>query len=353
MEKTAKILGILGGGQLGRMSALAAARLGIKCVIFTDGEDHPASEVSWKTIVAHYDDQKALGQFAELVDVVTYEFENIPVETIRYLQSKTSVFPDDKILEIAQDRITEKSFLNTIDIPTTRWKEIKTVSDIEGCFSEWNCEELIIKTTRFGYDGKGQSKINKTDNINKIFTSFDGQNLIAEEIVNFTHEISVIVARDKDGKMETYGPAHNVHENHILATSSCPAPISSPLKVRATVLTERLAKKVSLQGVLALEMFVTKDGGIIANEIAPRTHNSGHWTIDACTVSQFENHVRTVCGLPVGMPIQHSNVKMINLIGNDIDNVGDYLKNYKACVHLYGKSETREGRKMGHITILN
>lgn len=353
MTENIKTLGILGGGQLGRMSALAAARLGIKCVIFTDGDDHPASEVSWKTIVAKYDDKSALDKFANLVDVITYEFENIPVETVRYLQSKNSVFPDDKILEIAQDRITEKSFLNSIDIPTTRWKEIKSSEDIVQCFKIWKCESLIIKTTRFGYDGKGQKKINKSDNLNTILAIFKGQNLIAEEIVNFTHEISVIIARDKNGKMETYGPSHNIHENHILATSKCPAPISSPLKVRAAVLTERLAEKVNLRGVLTLEMFITDKGDILANEIAPRTHNSGHWTIDACTISQFENHVRTVCGLPVGMPVQHSNVKMINLIGNDIDTVPEYLKNYKACVHLYGKSETREGRKMGHVTILN
>ena len=353
MTKEIKTLGILGGGQLGRMSALAAARLGIKCVIFTDSGDQPASEVSWKTIVAQYDDKDALDEFASLVDVITYEFENIPVETVRYLQSKNSVFPDDKILEIAQDRITEKSFLNSIDIPSTRWKEIKSNIDIEECFDTWSCDNLIIKTTRFGYDGKGQKKIYKSDDLTPILNTFKGQALIAEEIVSFTHEISVIVARDKDGKMETYGPSHNLHENHILATSKCPAPISSPLKVRAAVLTERLAEKINLRGVLTLEMFITNDGEILANEIAPRTHNSGHWTLDACTISQFENHVRTVCGLPVGMPVQHSNVKMINLIGNDVDNVAEYLKNYKACVHLYGKSETREGRKMGHVTILN
>lgn len=353
MDKPAKILGILGGGQLGRMSALAAARLGIKCVIYTTGKDEPASQVAWKTITAPYDDKNALDEFAHLCDVITYEFENIPVEAVSYLKSKTPVYPDSKLLEVSQDRIAEKTFLNSIDIPTTRWKKIEDADDIQACFKEWDCETIILKTTRFGYDGKGQSKVSIEDNIEDILSSFEGQSLIAEEIVRFKHEISVIIARDKNGKSETYGPAHNIHENHILATSTCPAPISSPLKVRAAVITEKLATEVDLRGVLALEMFVTEDGQILANEIAPRTHNSGHWTIDACSVSQFENHVRTVCGLPVGLPIQHSNAKMVNLIGNDIEKISEYLLDYKACVHDYGKAETHEGRKMGHVTLLS
>ena len=351
-DKPFQTLGILGGGQLGRMSAVAASRLGIKCVVYTDGEDHPASHVAAKTYVGAYDDAEKLKAFAQDVDVVTYEFENIPLETLEILSKLKPIYPDHKLLEVAQNRIAEKTYLNAISIPTTRWMKIETAADLKKCFSEWDCENLIIKTTRFGYDGKGQAKIEKSDDLDRAITQFGEQEIIAEEIVDFECEISVIVARDKDGHVETYGPVENEHKNHILSVSKCPTHIPSPIKVRAAVLTEKLASELNLRGVLTLEFFVTKDGQLLANEIAPRTHNSGHWTIDACTVSQFENHVRTVCGLPVGMPIQHSNARMINLIGDDVEDVAGYLSQPKTCVHLYGKAETRAGRKMGHVTIL-
>jgi 5-(carboxyamino)imidazole ribonucleotide synthase len=345
-------LGILGGGQLGRMSALAAARLGIKCVIFTDEKNSPASDVAHETIVASYNNKKALKTFAGKVDVISYEFENIPIETVRYLKKLKPVYPDEKLLEVSQDRLKEKAFLNKINIDTARWKSAKTVSDVGKILKSWKKSACVIKTTRFGYDGKGQFLCRSKSDINAAFRKLTSRDLIVEELIDFACEISVIVARDKTGKTAIYGPVLNEHRHHILHKTTVPAKISPLLQKETQRIAQRLAKAVNLRGVLALEMFVTKDGRILANEIAPRTHNSGHWTIDACAVSQFEQHVRTVCGLPVGSPDRHSDAVMINLIGRDVLESAAYLKQKNACVHLYGKRTIKPGRKMGHVTIL-
>lgn len=344
---TIKTLGILGGGQLGRMSAQAAAKLGLECVIFTPEPNSPAAQVAKETIVAAYDDEKALKEFADKVDVITYEFENIPVHTVQFLKSIKAVYPDDKLLEVSQDRIDEKSYLNSIGIPTTEWKKIESKKDI----LPFPDKGLILKTARFGYDGKGQVKLKSADDFDSAMVQLKSNDIIAEQIVDFECEISVIVARDAFGTVVTYGPMLNHHKNHILDETIYPAPVSEDLKARAVTKTKMLAEKVNLRGVLTLEMFVTKDGRILANEIAPRTHNSGHWTIDACKVSQFENHVRAVCGLPVLAP-EARPARMINLIGEDVKKSAEYKDQKNACVHLYGKQDVRAGRKMGHITFL-
>ncbi|MBX2834646.1 MAG: 5-(carboxyamino)imidazole ribonucleotide synthase [Micavibrio sp.] len=345
-------LGILGGGQLGRMSAMAAARLGIKTIIYTPEENSPASLVAYKTILADYLDEISLEHFATQVDFISYEFENIPVKTVEFLKKLKPVYPDSTLLEVSQDRIKEKTYLNSINIPTAKWAAPTSTGDILSTLDEWKSDEAIIKTVRFGYDGKGQARISRDTNFDTLWSDFNGQTLIMEEIIDFSYEISVIVARDIQGKMVVYGPMLNEHENHILSKTTVPAPMDDKTANSALSMAERLAQQINLIGLLTLELFVTKDGNILANEIAPRTHNSGHWTIDACTCSQFENHVRAVCALPVAPIGRHSDAIMLNLIGKDIEQVQDHIALESACIHLYGKSEIRDGRKMGHITIL-
>ena len=352
MKSHSITLGILGSGQLGRMSALAAAELGIKVHIYGPDKDSPAELVSAKSFVGSYTDKKKLRAFANSVDVVSYEFENVPVETARFIQKIKPVYPDDKLLEIAQNRITEKKYLNYIGIPTTKWAPIYSPKDLKQEAQNLGSKSYILKTTRFGYDGKGQTIHKVGDSPKRSFNKLNSDELILEEMVDFKCEISIIIARDRYGKSAIYGPIENVHKSHILHTSTYPAKIDSKVQAKAKRVAKKLADSVGLIGVLGLEMFVTKKGDILANEIAPRTHNSGHWTIDACAVSQFEQHVRTVCGLPVGNPTPHSAAVMTNLIGNDVNKVKQYYETKGACIHIYGKSETRNGRKMGHVTVL-
>lgn len=352
MKLERKTVGILGGGQLGRMSALAAARLGIKVHIYCPEIDSPASQVAARTFIGAYNDNKKLKEFAESVDVITYEFENIPVETVRFLQKMKPVFPDDRLLEIAQHRPTEKKFLNDIGIPTTRWGVAKKASDINGALNDMKVAHCILKTTRFGYDGKGQTTFTHGDDPEIAWKYLGKQELIIEELVDYVCEISMIIARDKLGQTAVYGPILNEHRNHILAKSTIPAPIPEEMAEEARAMTRLLADAVDLVGVMALEMFITRDGQLLANEIAPRTHNSGHWTIDACAVSQFEQHIRTVAGMPVGTPARHSDAVMHNLVGPEALKPSIWLETKNACLHLYGKEDAVEGRKMGHVTIL-
>lgn len=333
------------------MSAQAARELGITTVIFTPEDNSPASQVADETIIADYSDKDALNTFAQRVDVISYEFENIPVETVRFLQTLKPVYPDDNLLEVAQDRIVEKTFLNEHGIPTANWAPAKSAPDIQNTLKEWKTNTCIIKTIRFGYDGKGQAFIRSADDIEQAWDSLNADIVIIEEVIDFDCEVSVIVARDHNGKMETYGPCLNDHSNHILSQTTVPADIPEEITEKAITAAKNLADAVNLIGVLALEMFVTKDGRILANEIAPRTHNSGHWTIDACDVSQFGNHVRTVCGLGVAPPNLHSDAIMLNLIGDEVTTISKYDEHPNAHVHLYGKNDIRPGRKMGHVTI--
>ena len=349
-----KVLGILGGGQLGRMSALAAARLGIETVIFTDDKNAPALHVCRGSIISDYTNKQALDTFAQEVDYITYEFENIPLETVQYLQNhcEKPVFPDDRLLEIAQHRVREKQFLNDIGIKTTRWAEVKNAKDVQNALQNWGAHRAILKTSRFGYDGKGQTTIEPDNDIKNVLRGFKAKEFILEEIVEFSFEISVIVARDKLGQVMTYRAVLNQHQDHILSKTIAPAPISAEIDKKARETAELLAASVDLVGVMALEFFVTPDGSLLANEIAPRPHNSGHWTIDACAVSQFEQHVRCVCAYPVGHPGTHSDAVMINLIGHDAEKIGYFLETPEIFLHLYGKRDIKKGRKMGHITIL-
>lgn len=352
MKSHSITLGILGTGQLGRMSALAAAELGIKVHVYGPDLDSPAEQVSAKSFVGSYTDKKKLRAFANSVDVVSYEFENVPVETARFIQKIKPVYPDDRLLEIAQDRILEKTYLNEIGIPTADWAPVYSPEDLKKAVLELGHKNYILKTTRFGYDGKGQTVHRFSDSAKKSFNKLNSDQLILEEMVDFKCEISVIIARDKFENSAIYGPVENVHKNHILHTSTYPAKIDSKVAAKAKRVAKKLADRVGLIGVLGLEMFVTKKGDILANEIAPRTHNSGHWTIDACAVSQFGQHVRTVCGLPVGNPTPHSAAVMTNLIGDDVNKIKQFYQTKNTCIHLYGKSEARAGRKMGHVNVI-
>lgn len=352
MDMNIKTLGILGGGQLGRMSAIAAAQLGFRVHIYAPERNSPAFDVAFAHTCAAYNDTEALEAFARSCDVISYEFENIPVETVRTLKRYAPVYPDDALLSIAQNRLAEKAFLNDLGIETAPWKAVLSAADIDTVMAEWNAESIILKTTRFGYDGKGQLKHKAMDNSSSHFKELGEVELIAEGIIDFDYEISVVIARDQSGGTACYPAVLNEHKNHILDKTIAPAPIPDHLNQAAQRAATLVADAVNLVGVLAIELFVTKDGRILANEIAPRTHNSGHWTMDACATSQFEQHVRTVMGLPVGDPTPHTPAIMINLIGDDVLKVPEYLKTPHACVHLYGKEEAKPGRKMGHVTIL-
>jgi 5-(carboxyamino)imidazole ribonucleotide synthase len=352
MIQKIRTLGMLGGGQLGRMSALAAANLGIATHIYCPEENCPASLMTSRFTRADYENQNALKAFADSVDVITYEFENIPLKTIDFLSKHRSVYPDAKILEISQNRLKEKAYLNEIGIPTAGWAAVYGPEDIARFMELKRATQSIIKTTRFGYDGKGQIKHHVKDNVLESWLKLKTDEAIIEEIIDFAYECSILVARDVFGRIETFPVTLNNHKSHILSESIFPAPVPEHIKGKAEAMAPRLADSVGLVGILALELFVTKDDNILANEIAPRPHNSGHWTMDGCNVSQFEQHVRAVCGLPLRKPMPHSAVTMVNLIGNDAEKVPAYLAMDNACVHLYGKSETRPGRKMGHVNVI-
>ena len=357
MKVESKILGILGGGQLGRMSAMAAARLGITTHIYCPEKGCPASLVTPYFTCAEYEDKKALEAFAKQVDVISYEFENIPLETVEYLKQFTEVYPDSKLLEVSQNRLIEKDFLNSIGIPTAPWAPCHSATDIEVTLAKWGAASCIIKTARFGYDGKGQIFHRDSDDVQENWSKLGTEEAVIEGVIDFDYEISVIIAQDVNGDSVVYPAVLNEHENHILSKTIAPAPIPADIHTEAAEMAQKIAKAVDLVGVLTLELFVTKNAAgdirLLANEIAPRTHNSGHWTIDACVTSQFENHVRCVCGLPVGNAIPHSAAEMINIVGIEaMKTIPQYLENPDAHVHLYGKTEAREGRKMGHVTIL-
>ncbi len=348
-----KTLGILGGGQLGRMSAMAAARLGIKTVIFSPERGAPASHVASKTVCAPYEDESALMAFCDEVDVVTYEFENIPSSALRIIHRTRDVLPGEQILSISQNRIREKTWLNEIGVPTARWKEVWTPFDVHQAMKFMMLPSCILKTTEMGYDGKGQKTVNNPAEADDAWTALSNENIILEEKIDFACEISVIVARDRKQKIGCYAPSLNVHRDHILHTSTAPAALPAKILSQAQEIARTIADKSSLVGVMGVEFFVTKDDRLLVNEIAPRPHNSGHWTLDACHCSQFEQHVRAVCGLPLGSFDAHCNAVMTNLIGDEALNVGTLLTDPAVVVHLYGKAEAKAGRKMGHYTTLS
>ena len=349
-------IGMLGGGQLGRMAALAAASLGYKVHVFSPEEDGPAAQVTSRNSVAAYDDWKALESFADSVDVVTYEFENVPAATAEFLIKRVSVRPGPNVLHICQNRLREKDFCNSISVPTTRYAEATNAETLARVTRDFGFP-CILKTAELGYDGKGQVFIAYGDDIKAAWNSMSGGQAtaaaIVEGFVDFRMEISVIIARSADGSSECYVPVENHHKNHILDQTHAPARITSDLADRAEIIARRIAEEMDLEGLLAIEMFVTADDYILVNEMAPRPHNSGHWTMDACVTSQFEQFIRAVVGLPLGSPERHCNAVMKNLIGDEADDWRNILSEPGAKLHLYGKAEARPGRKMGHVNRLS
>ena len=350
---TGKTIGIIGGGQLGRMLAMAALRLNFRTIILEPQTDCPAAQVSSEQIVAAYDDSAALADLAKRCDVVTYEFENVPVAAAENLAKAVSVYPPPKALEMAQDRLTEKRFINGCGIPTARFHAVDSQSDLEAALADFGGQG-VLKTRRLGYDGKGQRVYRSTaDSAEGGYAALGSVPLILESFVSFEREISIIAARGIDGAVACYDPAENVHRDGILHTSTLPSGISEQTAAAAREAAEKILTALGYVGVIGIEFFVLADGSLIANEMAPRVHNSGHWTEAACVISQFEQHIRAVTGLPLGNVSRHSDCVMTNLIGDDILSVPDWLRCDDVLVHLYGKTESRPGRKMGHVTQLH
>ncbi|WP_274944570.1 5-(carboxyamino)imidazole ribonucleotide synthase [Govanella unica] len=345
-----KIIGIMGGGQLGRMLAQAAAELGYRCHIYAPAGDNPAFAVAAEATVADYSDGEALAAFAAKVDVVTYEFENIPVEAVELLAAIRPVFPDARALGVTQDRMAEKDFITAAGGRTAPYAAVDTVRDAEAAMAKFGLP-LVLKTRRFGYDGKGQVIVREAAALGDAVAKLGTTGLIAEGFVSFERELSVVLARGQDGAIAAYPLVENRHVDHILDETIAPAEASPELLQKAEAVARAIIAELKYVGVLAVEMFVTGDG-IIVNELAPRVHNSGHWTMDACAVGQFEQHIRAICGLPLGDPRPHSRAVMKNLLGDDIGRWAEFLGEPGLCFHNYGKAEPRPGRKMGHVTRL-
>ena len=344
-------IGMLGGGQLGRMTALAAAQLGYKTHVFSPDADSPCAQVSAAETVARYSDHEALAKFARSVDVVTLEWENIPVQTLAFLAKFVPVHPGPGVLAIAQDRLREKDFVNRLGIATAPWEPARCPGQAAAAYQTIGTP-CVMKSARMGYDGKGQIKLTGDTAPVDAWKSIGGVDAIVEGFVDFALEVSVIVARGQDGEMVAYPTVENRHANHILDETIAPAAIAPETAAEAERVALRIADALRFVGVLAVEMFVTRDGGVLVNELAPRPHNSGHWTMDACATSQFEQLVRAVCGLPLGSVERVADAVMKNLIGDDVESWPDLLAEPGARLHLYGKAEARPGRKMGHVTRL-
>jgi 5-(carboxyamino)imidazole ribonucleotide synthase len=343
------VIGILGGGQLGRMLALAAARLGLQTCIYDDGNHAPAFQVTPLQVSAPYEDQNMLRGFAEICDVITFEFENIPAASIEFLSTLKPVRPGSRALSQTQDRFVEKSFVKSLGLATAPFFDIASEQDARAAFGKLS-DGGILKTRRLGYDGKGQAKVTNPTEAAGAFTRFRGAPAILEGLVDFAFEASVIVARGADGDFAAYDPPENEHENHILRRSTVPSRLTRAQSDAAKAMARKIAEALDYVGVLAVELFVTKDGALLVNEIAPRVHNSGHWTIEACQCSQFEQHIRAVAGWPLGDPVRHADAMMENVIGAEVNAWESLAKS--GALHLYGKKDAKPGRKMGHVTRL-
>lgn len=346
-------IGIIGGGQLGRMLAMAAARLGYRTVILDPEGDCPAAQVANEQIVAAYDDAHGLARLGTASDVVTYEFENVPVEAARSLGLSHAVHPPPRALEVAQDRLTEKEFLNKAGIPTAPFRAVDSGAELADALDLMGGSG-VLKTRRLGYDGKGQKVFRDAggDQTHGVYEGMGAVPLILEGFVPFATEISVVAARGQGGTKAAFDPAENLHRGGILKSSTVPAKVAPETLEAARAATFRILDALDYVGVIGVEFFVLGDGSVIANEIAPRVHNSGHWTEAACIVSQFEQHIRAVAGLPLAPHGRHSACVMENLIGDDVERIPDLLGETGVLLNLYGKTETRPGRKMGHFTRL-
>lgn len=339
-------IGILGGGQLGRMLSVAASRLGLKTHIFEPGAHPPAGDVAHQVTTASYEDADALGAFGQAVDVITYEFENIPTSALDLLETLAPIHPGRQALATSQDRLTEKTFLQELGLQTAPFANVASAADLDAAIARIGTP-AILKTRRFGYDGKGQARIMAPDEAAQALADLAGAPAVLEGFVNFSHEVSVIGARGPAGDVACYDPGENVHEAGILRTTTVPAKLTPSQRTDAVLIAARILNALDYVGVMGVELFVTPQG-LIVNEIAPRVHNSGHWTQNGCTICQFEQHIRAVAGWPLGAGTRHSDVVMENLIGADMDRVAALSKT-DAAIHLYGKAEVKAGRKMGHI----
>ncbi|WP_297617918.1 5-(carboxyamino)imidazole ribonucleotide synthase [uncultured Roseicyclus sp.] len=339
-------IGILGGGQLGRMLSMAAARLGYRSHIYEPGTA-PAADVAHALTQAPYDDLDALARFARDCDLITFEFENIPAPALDVLARTTPLFPDRRALETSQDRMTEKTFLAGLGLATAPFAPIDSPADLAAALAATGTP-AILKTRRLGYDGKGQARVMASADGPAALNSLQGAPAIAEGFVHFSREISVIAARGRDGSVSAYDPGENVHTDGILATTTVPAALPLKLRTDAVLIASRILSALDYVGVMGVELFVTPDG-LVVNEIAPRVHNSGHWTQAGCAVDQFEQHIRAIAGWPLGDGHRHANVVMENLIGADVDRARALAAQPGVQIHLYGKAQARPGRKMGHI----
>ena len=341
------VIGILGGGQLGRMLAVAAARLGYRTHVYEPGAAPPAADVVHRVTSAGYEDAAALTAFAGAVDVITYEFENVPTAALDLLESLKPIHPNRRALAISQDRLAEKAFLNGIGLATAPYAAVATAKDFAAALARIGCPS-ILKTTRLGYDGKGQARIKSAADSAAALAAMQGAPAVLEGFIPFTHEVSVIAARAIDGSVACYDPGENVHRDGILHTTTVPARLTPGQRSDAILAAARILNALDYVGVLGVELFVTPEG-LIVNEIAPRVHNSGHWTQNGCAVDQFEQHIRAITGWPLGDGGRHSDVTMENLIGDDINRIPQIARERNAALHLYGKADARPGRKMGHV----
>jgi 5-(carboxyamino)imidazole ribonucleotide synthase len=340
-------IGILGGGQLGRMLSVAASRLGLRCHIYDPAAHPPAGDVAAAVHNGAWDDHAALEAFALGVDVITYEFESIPAATLDLLESLRPVRPGRRALEVSQDRLSEKRFLEGLGLKVAPFRDIPDLETLRGAVAELGLP-AILKTRRLGYDGKGQARLDTAQGLDTAFAAMAGQAAILEGFIAFEREVSVIVARGLDGAVVAYDPGENLHEGGILRRSSVPARLSGMGVADAVLAAGRIVTALDYVGVMGVEFFVTR-AGLVVNEFAPRVHNSGHWTQAGCAVDQFEQHIRAVAGWPLGDGRRFADVEMENLIGADMARLPDLLRESGASVHLYGKGEVRAGRKMGHV----
>lgn len=344
---TGSTIGILGGGQLGRMLSVAASRLGFKTHIFEPGANPPAADVAHSVTTAAYEDETALRAFAQSVDVITYEFENIPTSALDILESERPIFPSREALRVSQDRLTEKTYLQELGLQTAPFADVSDADSMQAAIESIGAPS-ILKTRRFGYDGKGQARLKTPEDADQALADMQGAPAVLEGFVDFSMEISVIAARAQDGQVAAFDPGQNVHKNGILDTTTVPATLPARFLTDAVLAAGKILNALDYVGVMGVEFFVTPQG-LIVNEIAPRVHNSGHWTQNGCAIDQFEQHIRAVAGWPLGDGKRHADVVMENLIGDDMDRVPALSADPSCALHLYGKAETKPGRKMGHV----
>ena len=339
-----KNIGIIGGGQLGRMLALAAFNMGYTVYIFSNIKNCPAAQVTPYVVVADYEDTAALDLFARKVEVVTIEFENIPPQTLAYLAGKVRIHPHEKVLYITQNRIREKEFINSLRINTVDYRIVTTRNSLSRTISTF---PALLKTAELGYDGKGQYLLTR-ENVGNVPLT---QTMILEQYIDIYKELSIVIARNARGQKVFFPIAENIHRNNILHTSRVPAEITSRVQDEIKDIADRIVEALDIVGILAIEFFLTHDHRLLVNELAPRPHNSAHWSIDACNISQFAQLIRVICDLPLQEVVLRFPCKTINLLGEEVNDIAQYLNDYKATIHLYGKDTIRANRKMGHVNL--